>query len=200
MNLPASAQIRGFRSTAIRAAGKILHVVLVAVLLLGLTVPAPAGPLNSNFVTVNLQANAKESLSVTAAPALVNFNLLPTGGISNGNVPVSITTSWVLLPGRTRVRLYVYFASAAAALSDGAGTNIPSSRVLGSVNGGAFQTITNNSPFGAGRSLRIFRQVITNANLNASRTDNLGLRVDTTGLLLPAGVYTGLLIIQARAI
>jgi hypothetical protein len=177
-----------------------LSLLMAAVLLLGLVAPAPAGPLNSNFFTVNLNANGKESLSVTAAPALVNFNLLPLGGVSNGSVPVSITTSWVLLPGRTRVRLYCYFANAATALTDGAGTNIPSSRVLGSVNAGPFRTITNNSPFGAGRSLRLFTQRITGANLNGQRTDSLGLQINTTGLLLPAGVYTGLLIIQARAI
>jgi hypothetical protein len=68
------------------------------------------------------------------------------------------------------------------------------------VNAGPFQTINRNGPFGAGRSLRLFNQVINNANRNASRTDNLALQINTTGLLLPAGAYTGLLIIQARAI
>jgi hypothetical protein len=177
-----------------------LPLLMAAVLLLGLVAPAPAGPLNSNFFTVNLNANGKESLSVTAAPALVNFNLVPLGGVSNGSVPVSINTSWVLLPGRTRVRLYAYFANGATALSNGAGTNIPNTMVLGSVNGGAFRTITRNGPFGAGRSLRLFTQAINAGNLNAKRTDSLGLQINTTGLLLPAGIYTGLLILQAQAI
>jgi hypothetical protein len=198
--LKTTAHLRRLVSVGSCAARKALSLALAAVLLLGSTISAPAAALNSNFFTVNLQANAKESLSVTAAPALVNFLLLPAGGISNGNVPVSIHTSWVLQAGRTRVRLYIYFASAPAALTDGAGTNIPSSRVLGSVNGGAFRTITRNSPFGAARSLRLFNQVITNANLNGARTDSLAMQINTTALLLPAGIYTGLLIIQARAI
>jgi hypothetical protein len=170
-------------------------------MLVSLVVPAPVrAQVNSKFVTVNLQANARESLSVTAAPALANFNLLPAGGVSNGNVPVVINTSWVLQPGRRRVRLYAYFGNAAAALSNGAGTNLPSARVLGSVNAGPFRTITQNGPFGAGRSLLLFNQRIRIANRNAQRTDRLRLQVNTTGLALPAGIYSGLLLIQAQAI
>ena len=191
---------RGSTFERLRGTGLCLSRLMVAVLLLGLVAPAPAGPLNSNFFTVNLNANGKESLSVTAAPALVNFALVPAGGVSNGSVPVSINTSWVLLPGRTRVRLYAYFAAVATALSNGAGTNIPSSSVLGSVNGGAYRTINRNGPFGAGRSLRLFTQRINAGNLNANRTDSLSLQINTTGTLLPAGIYSGLLILQAQAI
>lgn len=181
-----------------RAAGGGLRLVVAAVLLLGLAAPARAQK-NSNFVTVNLQANMKDSLSVTAAPALVNFTLVPAGGVSVGSVPVSITTSWKLHPPLTATT-YAYFLSAAAALSDGAGDNIASSRVLGSVNGGAFTTFTGASPFSASTSLQIFSVLIKGFNRNGSHTDSLNLEIDTTGVLLPAGIYSGLLVIQAQAI
>ena len=41
---------------------------------------------------------------------------------------------------------------------------------------------------------------ITNANRNSSRVDNLAMQIDTTGLGLPAGIYTGVMTIQAQAI
>ncbi len=189
---------RSFGGGALRAAGGGLRLVVAIVLLLGLAAPARAQK-NSNFVTVNLQANMKDSLSVTAAPALVNFNLVPTGGIAVGSVPVSITTSWILHPNMTATT-YAYFLSAATALSDGAGNNIASSRVLGSVNGGGFTAFTSASPFSASASLQIFSVLIKGFNRNGSNTDSLNLEIDTTGMLLPAGIYSGLLVIQAQAI
>jgi hypothetical protein len=173
--------------------------ILVA-LLVGWVSPAYAQK-NSNFVTVNLQANAAQSLSVTAAPALVNFNLVAAGGVSNGSVPVSITTTWVLTTLIGTVKLYGYFTAPATALTDGAGNNIASSRVLGSVNGGAFSTFAGNSPFNAGSSLQLFNQlIIILFNTNSSRTDSLALQINTTGVLLPAGIYSGVLHIQAQAL
>jgi hypothetical protein len=171
--------------------------ILVA-LLVGWVSPAYAQK-NSNFATVNLQANMVDSLSVTAAPALVNFNLVAAGGVAPGSVPVAITTSWNLHPPLTATT-YAYFSSAAIALTDGVGDNIASSRVLGSVNGGAFTALTGVSPFSANASLQIFSVRIKGFNRVGSNTDNLNLEIDTTGLLLPAGTYSGLLIIQAQAI
>ena len=89
---------------------------------------------------------------------------------------------------------------AASALADGAGDNIPSANVSGSVNGGAFTALTGASPFAAGSSLAIFNQFIFFFNINATRTDSLNLRIDTTGLNLPAGTYTGVLHIQAQGL
>jgi hypothetical protein len=46
----------------------------------------------------------------------------------------------------------------------------------------------------------VFSQAINNANRNSSRNDTVDLRIDTTGLGLPASTYTGVLNIQAQAI
>ena len=178
-------------------AGQALTYFVVVAVMLGVAAPARA-QVNSNFGTVNLQANMADSLSVTASPSLVNFTLVPSG-ISVGSVPVSITTSWRLHPLVTATT-YAYFLSAPAALTDGAANNIASSRVLGSVNGGAFATFTAANPFTAGSGLQIFSVRIKGFNRVGSNTDSLNLEIDTSGLGLPAGTYSGLLVIQAQAI
>ena len=179
------------------ASSRALAFAFVAGLIFGLALPASAQK-NSNFGTVTLQANKFESLSVTAAPALVNFNLVAAGGVAVGSVPVTITTSWVLFPFRTATT-YAYFVSAASALSNGAGSNITSSQVLGSVNGGPMTAFTGVSPFSAAASLQIVSTFIF-FNIFGSSTDTLNLEINTTGFRLPAGTYSGLLVIQAQAI
>jgi hypothetical protein len=169
--------------------------------LLGLLLAAtPArAQLNSNVATVNLVAILATSLRVTAAPGRVNFALVPNG-IANGSARITVTTRWTLQPGTRAVTTYAYFSSAAAGLTDGAGDNIPASKVAGSVNGGAFGPFTGASPFGAGSSMRLFNRRIRRNNRTGRHRDRLNLRIDTTGLNLPAGTYTGVLNIQAQAI
>ena len=153
--------------------------------------------LNSNIANVNLNAALSTAITVTAAPGAVNFALLRSG-ISTGSAPISITTTWTLPFFVGTVKEYAYFTSAVSALADGAGDNIPSANVSGSVNGGAFTAFTGASPFAAGTSLAIFNQFIFFFNVNATRNDSLNLRINTTGLNLPAGSYTGVLHIQAQ--
>jgi len=154
---------------------------------------------NSNIAGVTLAATLNTSLTVIAAPNSVNFALV-ANGIANGSTAVTVTTIWALHPSIGSVTLYAYFTSAAAALSNGAGTNIASSRVAGSANGGAFSSFTGNSPFAAGSSITLATWRILGNNRNGTRQDTLGLRIDTTGLALPAGAYTGVLNIRAQAL
>ena len=161
-------------------------------------VPAHA-QLSSNPAAVNLQAVLASSLSVSTSPSLVNFTLV-SGGTASGSSPLSITTSWVLRPNVGNVTLYAYFTSPSVALTDGAGDSIPSANVQGSPNGGAFRPFTGASPFAPGSSLTIFRVTIVGRNRSLTRRDTLDLRINTTGLSLPAGTYTGLLRLQAEAI
>lgn len=159
---------------------------------------------NSNAAGVNLNAVLNPQLTVNASPATVNFNL-PPGGTDIGDSPVTISTRWILPFGFSgffaNVSLWAYFTSPAAALSNGAGSNIPAARVSGSVNGGAFAPFTTAGPFSpAGR--QIFSQFVLTIPpfSQGQRTDSLNLQIDTSGLGLPAGTYTGVLVIQARAI
>jgi len=168
-----------------------------------LTLFLPATPasaqISSNIAGVTLGAVLNSSLSVIAAPNAVNFALV-ANGVANGSTAVTVTTIWTLHPSIGAVTLYAYFTSTVSALSNGAGTNIASSRVAGSTNGGAFTAFTGNSPFAAGSSLTLATWRILGNNRNGTRQDTLGLQIDTTGLALPAGSYTGVLHIQAQAL
>ena len=171
-------------------------VLLVSFLLFA--APSPA-QVNSNNATVNLLAIMGTSLGIAAAPGTVNFNLLP-GGVGNGSSAITVTTDWNLSPSMGTVTLYAYFSSAAAALTNGSGSNIPSANVSGSADGGALTPFTGNSPFAAGSSLTIYSQRITGRFRRVTRNDTLALQISLVGLPLPSGTYTGVLHFRAQAI
>lgn len=188
-------------STRKSAPAKLWRLAIPAIAMLGMLLSvAPArAQLNSNIAGVNLAAGLTTSLTVTAAPGLVNFALL-SNGTANGSVPVTVNTSWTLKPSVGAVTVYAYFTSAAAALTDGAADNIPSSSVTGSVNGGGYGAFTGASPFAAGSSITLSTWKILGFNKTGNHTDTLNLRISTVGLNLPAGLYTGVLNIQAQAL
>lgn len=163
------------------------------------------GQLNSTATSVTLTATLLESLTVTATPNIVTFNL-NSGAAATGSTPVVIGTSWILGPGRSTVVLDGYFSSANAALTDGGSpaNNIPTSEVLGQVTTGtptSFTAFTQTPALGpAGAGLTLFTQNITTSNRAALRTDNLNLKIDLTSQpQLPSGIYTGTLTLQAQA-
>jgi hypothetical protein len=162
--------------------------------------PSRAGAqLNSNPAAVNLNAVLTSGLTIIAAPGLVNFNLV-RNGTATGSSPVTIMTSWRLPLVFGNIVEYAYFTNAAAALTDGAGDNIPSASVSGSFNGGAYTAFTGASPLAAGSSITLFNQFFFIFFTNpGTRTDTLNLQINTTGLNLPAATYTGVLHIQAQA-
>jgi len=170
-----------------------------AFLILFLPASTASAQISSNIAGVTLGAVLNSSLSVIAAPNAVNFALV-ANGVANGSTAVTVTTIWALHPSIGDVTLYAYFTSAAAALSNGAGGTIASSGVAGSVNGGAFSAFTGTSPFAAGSSIMLMTFRLLGNNRNGTRQDTLGLQIDTTGLALPAGTYSGILNIQAQAL
>ncbi len=155
--------------------------------------------IKSNPAAVSLNATLNSGLTITAAPGLVNFNLV-RNGTATGSAPITITTSWRLPLIFGNIIEYAYFTNSAAALTDGASDNIPSANVAGSFNGGGYTTFTGASPLAAGSSITLFNQFFFIFFSNpGTRTDTLNLRINTTGLSLPAGTYTGVLHIQAQA-
>lgn len=171
-----------------------------------LTASAALCQTNSNTQSVTLNASLPESLTIAATPSNVNFTLV-NGGVAAGSAPVAITTTWVLGASRSTVTLVGYFASATAALTDGASTpnNIPTSEVLGQVTTGtptAFTAFTQSAVLGtAGTGLTLFTQAISSSNRAANRSDNLNLEINLTAQpQLPAGSYTGTLTLQAQAL
>jgi hypothetical protein len=73
------------------------------------------------------------SVTVTAAPAFVNFRLI-SKGVAVSSSGVGVTTTWIGLRRLCKLNLYGYFSGADAALSGGSPpVDIPTSAVLGQV-------------------------------------------------------------------
>jgi hypothetical protein len=187
--------------SAAHAVNSSLRILIPVLVILGIFIVAsPAqAQLNSLGSGVNLNAVMTTSLTVNAAPGLVNFTLVPSGTATGSSV-ITVTTAWTLRPSVGAVTTYAYFTSAAAALTDGVGDNIPSSSVSGSVNGGAFGAFTGASPFAAGSSITLSSTKILGNNRSSNHVDTLNLMISSVGLALPAATYTGVLNIQAQAL
>jgi hypothetical protein len=167
-----------------------------------LLAPAGAQVLNSAASAITLQANLSESLAVTLSANSVNFNLTAGSPNNPGSTSITATTTWSLKPNVASVKVYAFFANSAAALTDGAGNNIPSANFQISNNGGAFTALTNTVPFGgANAGLLLSTTRILGNNRNGSHNDVMNFNMDLSTLPnLPAATYTGTLTIQAQAI
>jgi hypothetical protein len=181
---------------------KVIRIIVLAIVVLGLATMASA-QLNSGAQTINLNATLAESLTLSLSGNSVNFTLAAGSATNAGSTNITATTAWVLKPGRTAVTVDAYFTSAAAALTDGAGNNIPSSAFKISDNGAASSALTNTVAFGAANAgLRLRNTGITGANKSATATDVMAFNIDLSGGTLPqlpAATYTGVLNIQAQA-
>ena len=176
----------------------------VAITVALLSSMAAAATASSNVANVQLNATLQESLTVTvSAGTTINFALAPNTASNPGGATSTVTTAWVLKPGRSQVAVWAYFSSATALISTTGGTaTIPSSAVGVQVNGsGSFTACTAVSPFNAASSgVLIGTTAVSNSNTNSNRTDTLAYNIDTTVVpQLPADSYAGVLNIQAQA-
>lgn len=160
--------------------------------------------LASGSQSVQLLATKRSSVGI-ALPAGTTASLpgdLVTG--ANDFAPLPVITSWNLDPARTAsVRLVAFFETPAHALAAELGA-IPAGRVLGRVPTGGPKSFapftgdpvaTGGGMLGAaGGTLVLFAQPIAGGNAVGSRTDELEMRIDLSGLPdLPPGTYTGTL-------
>jgi hypothetical protein len=183
--------------------GRLLQIAVVMLVMTLAVSLASAQALNSGAQTIALNATLSESLTLTLSANAVNFTLVAGSANNVGSTNITATTAWTLKPGRTAVGVYAYFASAAAALTDGAGDNIPSSAFFISDNAGVSTALTSTAPFGATNAgYQLANVGITGANKASSRTDVMAFNINLTGGTLPqlpAAIYTGTLNIQAQA-
>jgi len=183
--------------------GKIFRIGVVALSVALATSLASAQAANSGAQTIALNATLAESLTLSLSANAVNFTLAAGSPTNAGSTNITATTTWVLKPGRTAVGVYAYFASAAAALTDGAGDNIPSSAFFIADNAGPSTALTSATVFNAANAgMQLANVAITGANKNASRTDVMAFNINLSGGTLPqlpAATYTGTLNIQAQA-
>jgi hypothetical protein len=179
----------------------------IAVILLAMASASTvaSAQLNSTAQTIALNAKLAESLTLSLSANAVNFTLAAGSAANAGSTNITATTTWVLQPGRTAVGVYAYFGSSTAALTDGAGNNIPSADFYISDNGGASTALTNTVPAGGGfgaanAGLQLANVAITGANKGSSRGDAMAFNINLSSLpQLPAATYTGTLNIQAQA-
>jgi len=178
------------------------------------TAPTAKGQLNSSAGTVILNATLRESLTVNVtAGTTVNFTLAPNSAANPGSTTSTIQTSWVLEPGRNKVSIWAWVANSAAALTDGAGNNIPASAVSAAAAGsgsagGALNTVASGgggapafiAPAAASGVQIGFVQIRGINNRTGNTTTTLTWNISTAGIpQLPAGTYTGIVNIQAQA-
>jgi hypothetical protein len=163
--------------------------------------PGRAQVRNSGASTIALNAVLSDSITLTLSGNAVNFTLVGGSANNPGNTGITATTTWLLRPSVNSLRLYAFFSSSTAALSDGAGHNIPSTDFQISDNGGAFTALTNTVPFGgANAGLQLSSVPIRGYNKTGTHSDVMTFNINLAPLpSLPAGVYTGTLTIQAQA-
>lgn len=184
---------------------KTIRISLAAVvgIAIALSASIASAQLNSGAQTIALNATLAESLTLTLSANTVNFTLSAGSANNPGSAGITATTAWTLAPGRTSVGVYAYFTSATAALTDGAGDNIPSSAFFIADNAGTSTALTNTVAYGgANAGLKLATVPITATNRSANRTDAMIFNINLSGGTLPqlpANTYTGTLNIQAQA-
>ena len=164
--------------------------------------PAQAQVRNSGASPIVLNAVLPDSITLTLSGNAVNFTLVGGSGSNPGSTSITATTTWLLRPNVNSLKLYAFFSSSTAALSDGAGHNIPSADFQISDNGGAFAALTNTVAFGgANAGLQVSSVRILGNNKTGTNSDLMTFNINLAPLpSLPTGVYTGTLTIQAQAL
>jgi len=154
-----------------------------------------------------------QSITVLLSGGSVQWNnsfgnaLTPGNSTNAGSTSITVTTIWLLAITSTRLQLYAYFNSSAAALVPASPIcttgcpDIPSSAVELKINAGAFTPVSGTGPFGAaGASLRLLDIVISGTNQNFFNTSVLAFNINLSSVpQLPADTYSGALTIQAQA-
>ena len=179
----------------------LMTLAFLAIALAVATTPA-AAQLNSNTGTITINANLPESLTVSLTNPTITIPLTANTAVNNSTAPAlgtDIATAWVLKPGRTAVKVFVY-STVASPLSNGTDT-IPATSILisNTGQGGAYSALAAGTPFGTGLQIGA-ATAITGTNKNSSRTDTIFFQISTTfNPQLSAGTYTGTLNVQAQA-
>jgi hypothetical protein len=175
----------------------------VALALAALTsaISAHAQVRSSGASPIALSAVLTQSLTVSLSGNAVSFNLVAGSPNNPGSASITATTTWILNQSIGTVGVFAFFSSATAALTDGAGHNIPSSDFQISSNGGAFNPLTNTVPFGGANAGLPVSYTLILGNNKSSRTDTMKFNINLSPLpSLPTGSYTGTLTVQAQAI
>src|SRR2546423_5716217 len=127
----------------------LMTLAFLAIALVVATTPAAAQAVNSNTGTVTINANLPESITVNLTNPTITITLAANTAVNNSSAPVagtSIQTAWVLQPGRTALKVFVY-AATANPLTNGTDT-IPATSILisNTGQGGAYSALAAGAP------------------------------------------------------
>jgi hypothetical protein len=179
---------------------------LILIAWLVLLVPIAAVAQKSNAQTVQLNATVETSLTITIDNASVTWNAdhsnpLKPGQRSNpGSTGITVTTTWLLGPRCSSVYLYAYFIGSNALIGP-IGNHIPASNFQISNNEGPMRPVNNSIPGYGASALELQHEPITDINSNGDMRSALLFNIDLTSIPdLPAGDYTGSLLLQAEAV
>jgi|GEM_PF-2547117 len=140
------------------------------------------------------------TLFLSVSPSSVNFTLVANGS-ATANSAIAITST-LTLPLSTNIRVYGYFATSTAALTGTASAaNIPTSAVLGIMPTGVpttYTAFTQTGPFN-GSSDSLLLLSLNGITLLHIETDNLTLKINLSGVAVPADTYVGTLYIEGQA-
>lgn len=112
--------------------------------------------------------------------------------------PVRVKTEWQLGAGASSILLVAYFTSPSRALTDGT-YNIPTSRIEGLVPQLGMWLPFTFTGSGAGVPGASFYFTLRDADDSpvGSRTDDLSLRINLTGMTVVPGTYSGTMYLRA---
>jgi hypothetical protein len=180
---------------------KNLTFVVAALALILLSVPQSKAQTTSNAAAVSITFAVNSSLTVAASPGSIVFTSTDSKH-ATASAPITVVTSWSLATGGGNVFTVAYFASIAAALTDGT-LNIPASDVFASINSGTAAACTQaNVNVAAGNPGAICPQIFGGIGVTAQGThsDNLLLSLTSpTAFAASNGGYAGTITISAQA-
>jgi len=140
------------------------------------------------------------TIALSATPTTVSFTLVANGSaVANNAIAI---TSTVTLPLSTSINVYGYFVTSTTALTGSAsGSKIPTSAVYGIVPTGVptgYTAFTQTGPFG-GANASLLLVALSGITVLHIETDNLTLKINLSGVPIPADTYTGTMYIQGQA-
>ena len=153
----------------------------------------------SNAAAVAMTFAVASSLTITATPGSIVFTRTNSRN-ATASAPIAVVTSWNLAVGGGNVYTVAYFATIAAALTDGT-LNIPSSDVFASINGGTAGACTlANVNVAAANPGAICPQIFGGIGVTAqgSHSDSILLSL-TSPTDFPVTSYAGTITISAQA-
>jgi hypothetical protein len=173
--------------------------VIAALTLSFVSVPQSKAQTASNAAAVTVEFDLESTLTVAASPGDITFASTDARHATSSG-PISVVTSWNLTAGGVNITTAAYFASAAAALSDGV-LNIPASDVFASIGGGTATACTaTNTNVPAATAGATCPAVFVGTDVEAQGTDTHTLRLSLTSPTdIPASAgYAGTITISAQ--